>query len=60
MLLIPASEEGFAIGIGPIAGQRVRAVEKDYDTGALAVAGPDGSYGLSYEDGVVTVLPTAV
>jgi len=48
-------ENGRAIGIGPLAGQSIAVVEKNNETGELALLAPNGAYALVYESGVLTI-----
>jgi hypothetical protein len=48
-------EDGVVEGIGPIAGQRLKASEIDYDNGTLSVISPRGDFSLFYEEGTLTV-----
>jgi hypothetical protein len=50
--------DGEAVGIGPLAGQRLKVSEIDYDSGTLDVVSPGGDYVLSYAEGVITVAST--
>ena len=49
------SERGCAIGIGPIAGEQIAVVERNYQTDQLSLVSPDGKFNLSYESGTLTV-----
>lgn len=44
---------GYAIGIGPIEGQKIK-VKEDYE-GVLKLSSPDGLFNLSYEEGAITI-----
>lgn len=48
-------EDGYGIGIGPIAGLPVTVTEVDYDTGELTLISPDGTVVLEYDSGTITV-----
>ena len=48
-------EAGVAIGIGPIAGQRIPVSEIDYDSGVLEILTPDRNYRIHYAEGTVTI-----
>lgn len=56
--LLAYPTDGVAVGIGPVAGQRLMVSEIDYHEGTLDVVSPDGPYSLSYEEGTVTVRST--
>ncbi len=46
-------EDGYAIGIGPIEGQKIK-VKEGYE-GVLELTSPDGLFNLSYEEGTITI-----
>lgn len=48
-------QNGWALGIGPIDGVRLRVTEKDYESGVLTCASPTGELMLRYEDGSLTI-----
>lgn len=48
-------EGDIAIGIGPIAGEKIRIKELDYDTGELRFSSPDRGTSFYYESGILTV-----
>ncbi len=51
-------EDGEAVGIGPLAGQRIKVSELDYDSETLHVVSPGGDYALSYGEGMIDVAST--
>jgi hypothetical protein len=44
-----------AVGIGPIAGEKISIKELDYDTGELRFCSPDGGTSFYYESGTLTI-----
>jgi hypothetical protein len=48
-------EAGEAVGIGPLAGQRLKVVELNYDDGTLHVDSPRGDCAMSYSEGTIDV-----
>jgi len=48
-------EAGVAIGIGPIAGEKIAVREIDYWTGVLEFPSPDGRWSLLYSEGTMTI-----
>ena len=48
-------ENGEAIGIGPIVGERVQVTEMNYGTGQLRLETPDGRMQLEYESGTIDI-----
>ncbi len=53
-------KDGYAIGIGPIAGERIPVTEKNYDTEELRFSSPDGKFIFEYDSGTLTVTDAAV
>ena len=49
------AENGFALGIGPIAGVSIAVKEKNYTTDELKLTTPDGKVSLEYETGMIAV-----
>ena len=47
--------QGHVEGIGPIKGQSVVVLEKNYSSGELLLHSPDGSFTLAYDSGVIAV-----
>jgi hypothetical protein len=48
-------KDGYAIGIGPIQGERIPVTEKNYDTGSLRFSSPDGRLSFEYDSGTLIV-----
>jgi hypothetical protein len=48
-------ENGYGIGIGPIAGVSVAVQEMNYQTDELSLKSPDGAVSLKYETGMIAV-----
>ncbi len=48
-------DAGVAIGIGPIAGEKIAVREIDHGTGVLAFTSPDGRWSLRYSEGTLAV-----
>lgn len=46
---------GCAIGIGPLAGQSISVVEKDYQADELRLISPGGLFDLFYECGTLSI-----
>ncbi len=51
-------ENGEAEGIGPLAGQRLKVSEINYDDGTLNVISPNGDFSMSYSEGTIDVSST--
>jgi hypothetical protein len=51
-------ENGEADGIGPLAGQRLKVSEINYDDGTLQVVSPSGDVAVSYSEGTIDVRST--
>ena len=52
-------ENGEALGIGPLAGKRIKVSELDYKSGTLHVLSPGGDHALSYAEGTIAVASTS-
>jgi hypothetical protein len=50
------SENGHAIGIGPMEGMVVPITELNYETAQLHFASPDGKYNFEYEEATITII----
>lgn len=48
-------QNGYGVGIGPIADVAIPVTEMDYATEELKLTSPDGTIRLEYESGTVTV-----
>ena len=48
-------ENGFGIGIGPIADLQVPVTEINYETGGLELHTPDKLFNIHYSEGTVTI-----
>jgi len=46
---------GRVAGIGPINGQLIQVVEKNFQTDELRLTAPDGAFSLIYQSGVVEI-----
>ena len=51
-------EDGAVVGIGPLAGQRLKVSEINYDDGTLHIISPRGDYAMSYSEGMIEVRST--
>ena len=52
----PANPEGGrVVGIGPLAGEAIAVVEKNYVTDRLQLVSPDGKFAIAYESGDLTI-----
>ena len=54
-LTLAYPQDGFGVGIGPIAGALIAVTEMNYDTEELKMTSSDGRLSLEYETGVITV-----
>jgi hypothetical protein len=52
-------ENGYALGIGPIAGMSIPVIEVNYNTGNLRFSSPDGKFSFQYDSGTLTVIDAA-
>src|SRR5215467_2264320 len=51
-------KDGYAIGIGPIQGERIPVTEMQHDTEELRFSSPDGRLSFQYNSGTLTVTDT--
>lgn len=50
-------DDGFGVGIGPIADMRIAIISINYDTGELDAQTPDHAFYIRYAEGTVTIEP---